>query len=141
MKNNFLFIFSFLLIQSSYAQIQDIAMPPAIDSADKVFSMVEVEAEFPGGLKAWKTYLIKNLKADVPVNYNAPSGQYRVIVRFIVSKDGKISEVAVEKDPGYGTAQEAVRVIKNGPNWIPAMQNGKKVNAYHRQPITFVVSK
>lgn len=116
-------------------------MPPVIDSADKVFSMVEEEAKFPGGLNAWKTYLTHKLNADVPLNNSAPAGMYRVLIRFIVNKEGRVSDVKAQKDAGYGTAQEAIRVIKEGPNWIPAKQNGRNVNAYHLQPITFVVTK
>jgi len=44
-------------------------------------------------------------------------------------------------DPGYGTAEEAVRVIKNSPSWIPAVQNNKNVNYRQKQNITFQVSK
>lgn len=107
---------------------------------DAVFSRVEVEASFPGGNNGWKDYLIKNLKADVPVKKNAPVGTYQVIVRFIVSKDGTVSDVYAETNHGYGMEKEVIRVIRKGPKWVPAMQNGRPVNAYRRQPVTFVVT-
>jgi protein TonB len=50
-----------------------------------------------------------------------------------------ISDVAAENDPGYGTKDEAIRVIKRGPNWKPAVQNGRNVIYRHKQGITFVV--
>lgn len=64
-----------------------------------------------------------------------------MIVTFIVDKDGKVSDVKAENDPGYGTKEEAIRVIKKGPNWIPANQNGKLVVYRHKQAITFRVTE
>jgi protein TonB len=74
-----------------------------------------------------------------PVDNGAQPGTYQVVVRFIVSKDGSISDVVAETKHGYGMEEEAIRVIKKGPNWTPAQQNGRFVNAYRRQPITFQV--
>ncbi len=110
------------------------------DTDDVTFTRVEVEAEFPGGLEAWKEYLMKNLKADVPSKKRAPDGTYTVIVRFIVWKDGRIEGITAETNHGYGMEKEVMRVIRKGPKWKPAMQNGNIVKAYRRQPITFVVS-
>jgi protein TonB len=107
---------------------------------NKTFSRVEIEAEFPGGLEGWKTYLMTNLNANVPVRKNAPSGTYRVIVRFIVSKDGNISGISSETHHGYGMEEEVIRIIQKGPKWKPAVQGGKLVNAYRRHPVTFLVS-
>lgn len=105
------------------------------------FDKVEVEAEFPGKLNGWRQYLEKNLKANTPVKNNAPLGQYQVIVRFIVSKTGEISDVQAETAHGFGMEEEVIRIIKKGPSWTPAIQNGKPVNAYRRQPVTFVVQE
>lgn len=114
---------------------------PKEDDENKVFNKVEVEASFPGGDAAWTRYLKNNLDANVPIDNEAPAGTYQVIVRFIVSKDGSISEVVPETKYGYGMEAEAVKIIKKGPAWKPALQNGRNVNAYRRQPITFVVSE
>lgn len=111
------------------------------DDENKVFTKVEVEAEFPGGQAAWANYLQKNLNASIPVDNGAGGGKYTVIVKFIVSRDGSLSDVQCENDPGFGMCQEAVRVIKKTKNWTPAIQNGRNVNAYRRQPITFVVEE
>ena len=113
---------------------------PKEDDENKVFNKVEVEASFPGGDAAWGRYLKNNLDANVPVENEAPEGTYTVIVRFIVSKDGSISDVVAETKLGYGMESEAIKIIKKGPSWKPALQNGRNVNAYRRQPITFVVS-
>ena len=120
---------------------QVVEVPKKADDENKVFNKVEVEAAFPGGESAWRRYLKNNLDANAPIDNGAPEGTYQVIVRFIVSKDGSISDVAAETKFGYGMEAEAVKIIKKGPKWTPALQNGRNVNAYRRQPITFVVSE
>lgn len=104
-----------------------------------VFENVEVEATFPGGSTDWKKFLEKNLRADIPVTKNAPSGTYKVIIQFIVHKDGSLSDMKALTNFGYGLEVEALRVMKKSPQWIPAIQNGIKVTAYRKQPITFLV--
>ena len=111
------------------------------DTSDITFTKVEVEADFPGGIIAWKNFLMKNLKADVPVKRRAPAGSYTVVVRFMVWKNGRIENIVSETNYGYGMEKEVMRVIKKGPKWIPAMQDGKIVKAYRRQPVTFVISE
>lgn len=106
-----------------------------------IFVTVQVEARFPGGLDAWKKFLEKNLNRDLPVENAAPVGRYTVIVSFVVDKEGNVSDVKAENDPGYGTGNEAVRVIKRGPKWQPAIQNGRSVTYRQRQSITFEVSE
>lgn len=105
------------------------------------FFTVQVEARFPGGPEAWKKFLEKNLSSDLPVENAAPIGRYTVIVSFVVDKDGTLSDVKAENDPGYGTANEAIRVIKRGPKWLPAIQNGRNVTYRQRQSITFEVNE
>ncbi len=106
---------------------------------DKVLTSVDIIASFPGGSVAWVKYLQKNLRTYVPVDRKAPSGRYTVMVQFKVDKKGNVIDVRTENDPGYGTAEEAVRVFMKCPKWIPGMQNGKYVICSMRQPITFVV--
>jgi protein TonB len=113
---------------------------PKVDYENTIFNKVEVEAAFPGGEQAWVRYLRKNLDANVPIDNGAPEGTYQVVIRFIVGKDGAISDVQSETKHGYGMEQEAMKIIRKGPKWTPALQNGRNVNAYRRQPITFVVS-
>lgn len=115
--------------------------PKVDEDYDKVFTVVQIAAEFPGGLPAWSKYLERNLNRDLPVENGAPPGKYTVVVSFIVAKDGRISDVVAENDPGYGTKAEAVRVITKGPNWKPAVQNGRNVIYRHKQSITFQVSE
>ena len=115
--------------------------PVMEEDYDRIFISVQYPAEFPGGIPAWSKYLERNLNRDLPVNNGAPAGKYTVVVSFIVDKNGAISEVQAENDPGYGTSIEAVRVIKKGPSWKPAMQNNRNVIYRHKQSITFQVSE
>ncbi len=115
--------------------------PKKEEDYDKVFTVVQNPAEFPGGVPAWIKYLERNLNRDMPVENGAPPGKYTVVVSFIVAKDGTISDVVAENDPGYGTKAEAVRVITRGPKWKPALQNGRNVIYRHKQSITFMVSE
>ncbi|MEI9934628.1 MAG: energy transducer TonB [Ferruginibacter sp.] len=82
-----------------------------------------------------------NLDPNEPIDNGATPGTYTVIVQFIVGKDGAISGVHALTHFGFGMEDEAVKAIKNGPKWVPALQNGHNVNAYHSQPITFVVQE
>lgn len=112
-----------------------------VDDENQIFTKVEVEAAFPGGEAAWRNYLSKNLDTQVPIDNGAPEGKHTVTVRFVVSKDGSLSDITCENDPGFGMCQEAIRVIKKTKNWTPAIQNGRNVNAYRRQPISWIVGE
>ncbi|MGC4037364.1 MAG: energy transducer TonB [Chitinophagaceae bacterium] len=109
------------------------------DDENKIFEKVEIEAAFPGGESAWRKYLERNLNANTPVDNGAPEGSYTVWVQFIVDKEGNISDVKPLTSHGFGMEDEAVKIIKKGPKWTPAQQNGRQVKAYRKQPITFVV--
>lgn len=132
-------------VQVVQAPVEDkgtvVAAAPVEDDEGKIFNKVEIEAEYPGGSAAWVKYLRNNLDANTPVDNGASEGTYTVIVRFIVSRDGSISDVVGETKHGYGMEAEAIKIIKKGPKWTPAQQNGRMVNAYRRQPITFVVQE
>ena len=134
--------------------IKDLNLAPAIidegkkiieekkeDDENKIFEKVEVEASFKGGEREWRKFLERNLDANTPVDNGAREGSYTVVVQFVVDKEGKISDVKAITNHGYGMEEEAVKVIRKGPNWVPAVQNGRNVKAYRRQPITFVVSE
>ncbi len=98
-------------------------------------------AKFPGGKEGWQKYLVRHLRAEVPTDNGAPPGIYTVTVEFLVDTEGNISEVKADNDPGFGTATEAIRIIEQGPSWVPAVQNDKKVIYRQKQQITFAVSE
>ncbi len=119
--------------------------PPVFSVADesdyKVFTQVEQNPQFTGGQEAWLKYLRANLKVNTPVDNGAKAGIYKVVLNFIVNADGSLSDIKCETDPGFGICTEAIRFIKTTPKWQPAVQNGRKVNAYMKQPITFLVEE
>ena len=84
-------------------------------------------------------FLQKNLNANVPVKNNAPVGKYIAIVLFIVDTEGTVSSVKSETNFGFGMEDEVVRVLEHCGKWKPATRNGKPLNAYRRQRITFLV--
>ena len=107
---------------------------------DIIFTKCEKLAEFNGGTKKWLKYLKNNLNIQVPIINRAPKGNYNVIIKFIVNSDGTIRDLTAESNQGYGMEEEVIRVIKNGPNWIPASHSGRNVNSYRRQPVTFSIN-
>jgi protein TonB len=110
---------------------------------DKVFTKVEKEAKFPGGMDGWKRYLERNLNANVAADDGAPAGNYTVKVQFIVDKEGGISNVQAIEVPKAcpSCGPEAVKVIKKGPKWEPAVQNGRNVIYQAIQYVTFQVAE
>ncbi len=136
-------LFSFVVKSQEVIHIDSRKKTPPKNTAAgagiRIFTKTEVEAAFPGGDKAWTKYLETNLDTLVTVIHNAPAGRYEVLVRFIVSEDGSISDVKTQTNYGYGMEEEAKRLIRKGPRWIPAVQNGRKVNAYRTQPVIFIV--
>lgn len=124
--------------------IRQIAMPspadtvPAAKTEPEIFTKVEKEAFYPG---EWARFLMSNLNGAVPKNNGAQPGNYQAVVQFVVSRNGSVSDIKCIKDPGFGIAQEAIRVIKLSGKWNPAEQNHRKVKAYRKQPITFQVTQ
>lgn len=101
---------------------------------DKTFTKVEIESEYPGGAAAWQRYLNRNLRYPQEAIDNEVQGA--VVVQFIVDKEGNVSEVEAISGPNELRA-EAVRVIKKSGKWTPAVQNGRQVKSYKKQPIVF----
>jgi protein TonB len=113
---------------------------PTKDSMDEsIFEKVEIEASFPGGDEAWIKFLQSHLDPTVPTRMRAPKGKYTVWIQFIVDKDGKILEFKPLTTNGYGMEKEVIRILKKSPKWKPAIQDGRTVRAYRKQPVTFVV--
>lgn len=107
---------------------------------DGLFTIVQTEAQFPGGRDSWRKFLERNLNRDVPADNGAPPAKYTVIVSFVVDREGNLSEFAIENDPGFGTKAEVLRVMQKSPKWTPAIQNGRNVKYRQRQAVTFEVS-
>ncbi|GAB3009016.1 energy transducer TonB [Niabella terrae] len=108
-----------------------------VEKEPEVFTKVEVDAQYPGN---WRSFLERNLDGQVAVDNGAPPGNHTVIIQFIVDVAGNVSDVKALTKVGYGMEQEAMRVIKKSGRWKPAIQNGKEVKAFRKQPITFQVT-
>ena len=113
---------------------QVVAAPLPKEDEDKVFTKVEIEASFPGGPAAWTKYVTRAIQADIDEFTDQDYGT--CIVKFIVDKTGKVSQVEATTMRGTKLAEVATNAIRRGPSWIPAQQNGRYVNAYRLQPVT-----
>ena len=102
---------------------------------DMVFDVVEVMPQFPGGQIAMLQYLMKNIK--YPEQAVKEGIQGRVTVRFIVEKDGSISDVKPVLSVYPLLNKEAVRVVKSMPKWSPGKHNGKPVRVRFNLPVMF----
>src|SRR5690606_24888467 len=98
-------------------------------------SLVDEVPQFAGGQKEWAKFTSSNLKYPVRARENNIEG--KVMVAFIVNKDGTIRDIKVRQGIGYGCDEEAVRVLKSSPPWKPGMLNGKPVNTYCVLPVSF----
>lgn len=96
---------------------------------------VEVMPEFPGGMKAWANFLTRNLNYPSAAAEVGISG--KVMVSFVIEKNGEISNLKILKGIGAGCDEEAMRVIKRSPFWKPGMQNGRAVRVAYIMPIVF----
>ena len=115
---------------------EEIAQPePPKEEENKVFDVVEEQPSFPGGQSALMQWLSDNIKYPVIAAENAVQG--RVIVQFVVSKTGSISDVKVVRGVDPSLDREAVRVVSQMPKWTPGRQNGTTVNVRYTLPVTF----
>ncbi|MBE7179486.1 MAG: energy transducer TonB [Mucilaginibacter polytrichastri] len=104
-------------------------------NAVRTVGNVDKMPEFAGGFEAWAKFLRKNLRYPSSAVDNQVTG--RVVVSFVVERDGSISDVKVVKGIGYGCDEEALRVIKKAPAWSPGIQAGQPVRVQYTIPIAF----
>ena len=108
---------------------------PKPEVATKVFDVVEEMPSFPGGQGALMQYLASNIKYPVVAQENGVQG--RVIVSFVVERDGSISDVKVARSVDPSLDREAQRVVKSMPRWKPGKQNGSAVRVKYTVPVVF----
>ncbi len=118
-------------------QRQIINQPP--QEPNKVFDMVEVMPQFPGGNAELMRYLSANIKYPTIAAENGIEG--RVVLKFVVGKDGGITNIQVVRALDPSCDKEAVRVVKGMPKWIPGMQNGHAVAVYFTLPVLFKLQR
>ena len=102
---------------------------------DEIFVAVEQPAEFPGGQAAMMKWLSSNIRYPEAAQQNEIQG--RVVVKFVVEKDGSVSQVQVVKGIDKDLDREAVRVVQKMPKWQPGKNNGVAVRSYFNLPVTF----
>ena len=108
---------------------------PKPEVATKVFDVVEEMPSFPGGSAALMSYLSSNTKYPVVAQENGVQG--RVIVSFVVERDGSSSDVKVARSVDPSLDREAQRVVKSMPKWKPGKQNGSAVRVKYTVPVVF----
>ena len=116
-------------------QVVSYAPQPKAEEQGEVFQAVEEAAMFPGGMEAMMKYLQENIKYPEQAKNNGVQG--RVIVQFVVNKDGSISNDTVVRSVDPLLDAEAIRVVRNMPNWTPGKQRGEAVRVRFTLPVTF----
>lgn len=102
------------------------------------FITVEIRPEFPGGIAKFGEYIGRH--------FNYPSAAVeqgirgKVLVQFVVERDGSLTDIQVLRDLGYGTREEAIRVLRASPKWKPGVQNGRTVRVSYTLPLSLDVS-
>jgi TonB family protein len=109
--------------------------PVLIDAADSVYMSVEQIPEYPGGTEALIKYIRENL--HYPQSAKEAGIEGRVVIRFVVSKTGKVEDIKVMRGLSKECDDEAVRVVKGMPQWKAGMNKGKPVNVYFTLPIEY----
>lgn len=97
---------------------------------------VDVQPEFPEGIDACYAYFAK--RVTLP---SVPGLVDKVVLTFIVERDGALTDLRIIHDAGFGTGQQVASILENGPKWIPASKDGKKVRVLHRLPIPIITEE
>jgi TonB family protein len=104
-----------------------------------VFTKVDVVPEFSGGIELFYRFLARNVRYPAKARENDVQG--RVIVQFIVERDGTLNDIKIAKGIGSGCDEEAKRVIELSSPWVPGSSNGKPVRVAYSVPISFTLNR
>jgi periplasmic protein TonB len=127
---------AFLAVMNCHAQDSTASRP----DTSIIFTKVEIEAAYPGGTQAWLRFLGKNFRYPEDAVNNEIQGV--VVVQFKVDMEGNTSDIhAISGPEKGGLREEAERIIKISGKWTPAVQNGRMVRSYKRQPMVFRLAK
>ena len=122
------------------ADVGEIALDtPQEEEEEEIFMSAEQPPMFPGGMEALMKYLNDNIIYPVIALENGVSGT--VVLKFVVSKTGKIDDIQVVNSVDRALDEEAVRVVSQMPDWQPAKQNGNNVAVYFNLPVRFVIGQ
>lgn len=103
----------------------------------RVFTAVDIAPHFPGGDAAFGQFLGRNIRYPSAARINNVQG--RVIITFVVEKDGSLSDIKVVRGIGSGADEEALRALRLSPLWVPGMQNGHPVRVQYSVPVQFAL--
>ena len=104
-----------------------------------IFFCGAIEKDAEVDTRHWRDYLNQNLQLDSLAQDTIPEGTYSITATYIIGRNGCIDEVKILNDPGFGLGKKVAEVISKYEQWIPAERNGRRVKAYRRQTITFIV--
>jgi len=124
-------------VVQEYIPVQNISKEEEHIEEQEIFTIVESMPEFPGGEEARTRFLLENIKYPQMARESGIQGV--VYVTFVVEPDGSISNVRVIRGIGGGCDEEAIRVVKMMPKWIPGNQRGKPVRVQFNMPIKFTL--
>ena len=124
--------------QKAEAKASD-ATAPADTAKNVVYDVTETMPQFPGGQEVLLKYLAANIK--YPASAVKAKKQGRVIVTFIIQKDGSVAKARIAKSVDPELDAEALRIVKAMPNWTPGTQDGKPVNVKYIIPVNFSLQK
>lgn len=134
-----LFLFTSLILDTAKGQTPAPVKTDNVEIAEEeqdiyCFFPEIIDAKFPGGTQAWQSFIRKNLY--YPRAAWSTNIQGTVVVAFVVEPDGRVAEIKAVSGPMV-LRQAAMDVIKKSPKWIAAVQSGRKVKSYKKQPIIF----
>jgi periplasmic protein TonB len=134
--------FTLVLLIATISLKAQISNPVTItteDSGKKIFTSVEQAPEFPGGLSEFYRFLGMNIRYPEIARKNKTQG--RVIIQFIIERDGSVSTINVVRGVSKEIDEESVRVLKLSPKWNPGIQNSRPVRVSYTVPISFSLAK
>jgi TonB family protein len=128
---------------SGYTTLSEVVIRGYVRKADdsgKVYDFVSLQSQpsFPGGMEKFYSYIQKNVR--YPKNAQERNIQGKVFLSFVIETDGTLTEIKVERKVSEDIDEEALRLIKESPKWIPGIQDGKKVRVKYNIPISFALS-
>lgn len=129
-------LFAFFAIGlSSFAQ----NIPDNLISAEEIIykdSIVDKHPEFPGGIENCYKYITKKF-----IPPKAPGIVDKVVLTFIVEKDGSFTDMRMVHDAGFGTGDQIRAIIENGPKWVPGAKDGETVRVFYQLPVPIIIEE
>lgn len=148
MKKLLIIIFSFCFLNVAFSQNKRVldSAKFSMDSTyviypgnDTVYLQPQVNAGFEGAQKGWDRYLTKNVNSAVAQKNGAKPGIYPIQTLYIINKEGRVIDVELLNNPGFGIDEEVIRVLLGSPLWISAKNKGHAVQCLRSQNFSFEV--